>query len=210
MKLAHVQLKPLLLDVNGPDSKLNISAASDVTLKAATQGVNREQMLNHLNGSCDFSLEKGVVEGVDLNYLLQSADAFINKQPTDALVNSKQTAFDHLTGSLLIKNGLATTNNLLLVAPAFVAKSQGSINVVNSDLNLQLQVKPQDTLKTQWEIPMRLTGNLKQPDIRLDTTEIEKFILRQNLEKVKSRAREEIQKHIPGKAGQLLQNLLGR
>lgn len=208
MKFNHIQLSPLLRDVNGGETKLSIDGLGEVALQGATSGQGHDQMLSHLNGTADFSIHNGVVKGVDLNYLLQSADALINKKPITGLTNSDQTTFESLTGAALIKNGVANTNNLLLTAPAFSAKGNGSINLLYQAINFQLQVTPAQSARTQWEIPILITGSLNRPDVRLDTTEIEKYIAKQELQKVKSSVTDQIKKHVPGKAGEFLQNLI--
>ena len=91
----------------------------------------------------------------------------------------------------------------------FGAKGQGTVNLLNQDVNLHVQISTQQTVQTQWEIPVLITGTLNQPNVRLDTIAIQNILAKQELEKVKNKAREEIKKHIPGKAGEFLQNLLG-
>lgn len=204
-----VQVKPLLDDVNNGNSKIKIAGVGQIKMQAETMGTNREQVLNALNGTLAFSLTDGVVEGVDLNYLFQSADALINKQPVQPPATLNQTEFKSLQGTATIKNGVAETNDILLTSSAFLTKAQGSVGLLSQDVNFRLQLSPQQKARTQWEIPVLITGNLQHPDIRLDTTEIQKFITRQEIDELKTKAVEQIKKRVHGKAGEFLQNLLG-
>lgn len=205
--LHDVQVKSLLQDVNHTDSKLQVSGLAQMTMQATTEGSSKEQILRHLKGKVELGMTNGSIDGVDLNYLAKTADALLNKQAVTPPTNFNQTVFSDLTGSIFINDGVATTNNLALTSPAFVTKGIGSVNLLSQALHIELQVSSKQVL-TQWDIPVLVTGNLKNPTIRLNVTEVQKLAVKQELEKVKLKASEEIQKHIPGKAGELLQKLL--
>lgn len=207
--LSHVDIKPLLRDANGDRSSLKLSGTGQVRINASTQGDAKDAMLSNLNGAVDFSLTNGIVEGVDLNYLLKSADALLNRKTVELPENIKQTAFESLVGSALINNGLAQTNNLLLTSSAFKVKGQGSYNLPRESIDMALKVESQQELNTQWEIPVLVTGAVARPDVRLDMREINKQIASRELARVKEKVKDKIKENIPGKAGEVLQNLLG-
>jgi uncharacterized protein involved in outer membrane biogenesis len=207
----QIQLQSLLHDVNA-NSKLNISGVGYVKITASTQGKTREELLNHLNGTSDFKLSNGVIEGVNINYWIQAADALLHKQPEPvAPVNLDQTAFDDLGGSVTLTEGLAKTNNLMLTAPAFVATAEGTVALNAKTIDLSLQVKPHTSITTptvSWAVPVLIQGELQHPDVRLNMEDIRKLLFKQEIDKVKAKAREIIKEHIPGSAGSFLQNLL--
>lgn len=204
-----VQVKPLLADVNGPDAKLSLSGIGSIHLKANTQGKNRDELLEQLNGQGEFSLKNGVINGIDINYFVQSADALLNKKSLTAPENLNQTSFDSLTGSFTVKEGDAKTEDMLLTSSAFLMRGQGNLNLLPQTIDLQLQIKSQNTLKTQWEIPVLVTGALGKPDVQLDMASINQMLTQKEFEKVKEKVREKA-KEITGKAGEFLQNLLGQ
>jgi uncharacterized protein involved in outer membrane biogenesis len=208
--LTHVDIDPLLRDANGNNSKLKLSGTGQVKIVAATLGNSTNEMLSNLNGSTEFSLTKGIVEGVDLNYFLKTADAIYNKQPIEIPQQSvKQTAFDSFTGTMMITNGLAQTNNLLLTSSAFKVRGQGNYNLPHQSLDLSLNVASQEELTSQWSIPLLVTGDLAKPDVRLDMREINKVVAENELARIKAKVKEKIKDKIPGKAGEYLQTLLG-
>ena len=167
--------------------------------------------MRQLNGSSVYHLEDGIVQGMDINYFLQLADATLNKQPTDQLMNSNQTAFNRLSGSAMIKNGVVDTRDTELVAPAFVTRAQGSLELISRNLDFELQVKPQlQNTKMKWEIPVLLTGDLDNPDVHLDVMGIQKILAGIEIENLRKKAAVQIQKHVPGKTGEFLQKLLGK
>jgi hypothetical protein len=59
-------------------------------------------------------------------------------------------------------------------------------------------------------IPVNVSGDLNNPSINLDMKALGKFIASQQLQKVKDKIGAQIKDKIPGKAGELLKNFLGR
>lgn len=209
LQLSKIDMQPLLRDANRGDTKLNITGTGEVTVNASTKGISREQVINNLNGKSDFNLQNGAVTGIDLNYFVKTADALMNKQEVTSPTNLNRTEFAQFSGSADIKDGVATTNNILLNSPAFLAKAQGNFRILEQSIDLSLQVAPQDTARTKWEVPVLITGDLRQPTVRLDTMGLEKYVAKQELSKVKEKVREQIKERVPGKTGEFLQNLLG-
>lgn len=205
-----VEVRAFLQDLHGTDSKINISGTGHLQFKGETQGKTKEQLLSNLNGNTEFGISNGSIDGIDLNYYILAADALINKQSLPPLPEVKQTLFSQLSGTAVIKNGVMETTNLLLSSPTFITKGTGKLYLISQTINLQLQIKSEQAIKTQWEIPVQVTGNLSHPDVQLDASELEKYIAREELTKVKAKASEIINKHVPGKAGEYLQNLLGK
>lgn len=208
--LHNVQVKPLLQDVNEAQGQMTISGTAQLQMQGTTTGASREQLLKNMNATAGFNLSHGTVNGSDLNYLLRTADALINKQPIPAPSEStNQTTFDTLTASAVIKDGTADINHIELVSPTFAANGKGSIDLLEQTINMGLMVSAQQTLNTQWDIPLQITGPLAGPDVRLDNIEIQKMIAKVELEKVKAKVKEEIKERIPGKTGEFLQKMLG-
>lgn len=200
-----IQLKPLLEDVIGMNSKIKISGAGQFSTQGTTKGKTRQTVLQNLNGTNKLMIENGDIQGMDINYLIQSADAIINNQPLTAPTSLNQTHFDSLVATGVMHGGTVTTNDLLLQAPAFLVKVVGDVNLNSQTLNLKLLINPQKTIKTQWAIPVDITGSFNQPNVHLDVSEIQKIAVKQELEKVKNKVKE-----IPGKAGEFLQHIIGK
>jgi uncharacterized protein involved in outer membrane biogenesis len=207
--LTGVQVKPLFADLN-PENKLMVSGSGDVTMRAMTQGKTREQMIAGLNGSLQFNVSDGKVSGIDINYLVQTADALLNKQPVSLPQDVSQTQFDSLKGDVVMTNGVADITSLQLTAPAFVTSGKGTIDLSSGALDVKLQTAPQQQLKNKWDIPILVAGNVRSPQIKLDTDQLTKYTIKQQIDKVKDKAREAVQEHVKGDAGKLLQKLLSR
>jgi len=204
----QIEVKPLLQDMNGQESKLTVSGLGEIALRASTSGINRKQLLSNLNGTSTFSVRNGTVTGLDLNYFIQTADAFLNSKPTEGLTNTSQTTFESLTGSAVIKNGIANTNDLFLSAPGFGAQATGVVDLANASLDCQLQVMPVSTGKIKWAVPLVITGDLNSPTIQLDKLKLETIVAKEQLDKVKQKVQDEV-KQLPGKADKFFKKILG-
>jgi len=206
--LSHVNVEPLIQDANGGKAKLKLSGKGQVRISASTSGKETKEMLRNVNGITDFNLWDGKVKGVNINFLLKTADALLNRQKVEMPKNLGDTEFQSFVGSALISNGLAQTSNLLLKSENFKVKGQGSYSLPTKEVDLSLNAESTD-LKTRWEVPVVVAGTLEKPDIHLDMREINKMMAAKELTKVKDKVKKKIQDNIPGKAGEYLQNLIG-
>lgn len=207
MLASDVQLKPMLQDVNGVESKVVISGVGEVSMTLATHGKAKAQLFSNLNGISNFSVKNGEVEGMDINYLVQTANAFLNSQPVTAPDQFKKTEFQSLTGTATIKNGVANINNLLLMSSAFTTTGTGTIDLVQQQLDYKLQVTPLQQEKISWAIPVAITGSLHNPAVHIDTDMLKTLVARDQFQKIKSKVADEVKK-LPEKADKLLQQLL--
>lgn len=208
MELKDVSMKPLLQDVNGANSKIKFSGVGQVKLQAKLEGKNRQQLVSHLNGNLTFAMNNGVIEGTDINYLVQTADALLNKGDLAQLSDTNQTPFNKMDGLIVMNNGMGHLANLDLISSTFSTTGTGDINLMDRSMNVSLQVATQQNVKTQWMIPLSVTGDLSKPDVRLDTLKIKEYLAKQGIEKAKTKIKEEIDKH-PGKVGDFIKGLLG-
>ena len=207
MLASNVQLKPMLQDVNGAESKVVISGVGEVSMTLATHGMAKSQLFSNLNGVSNFSVQSGAVEGIDINYLAQAANAFLNNQSVAAPDHLAKTEFQSLTGTAAIKNGIANINNLMLVSSAFAAAGTGNIDLVQQQLDYKLQITLLHQEKISWGIPVAITGSLHSPTVRIDTDMLKTMVAREQFQKIKSKVAEEVKK-LPEKADKLLQQLL--
>lgn len=207
MMASDVALKPLLQDVNGANSKIVISGVGEVSMTLATYGKLKNQLFSHLNGISSFSIKNGVVEGIDFNYIVQTANALLNSQPIAAPEHIEKTEFQSLNGTATIKNGVANINNLMLVSQAFTTAGEGSIDLVQQQLDYKLQVTPLHQEKIAWTVPVLVTGDLHSPSVRIDSEMLKTIVAREQFQKIKSKVADEVKK-LPEKADKFIQKLL--
>lgn len=209
MQLSNVQIKPLLEDANGPDSKIKLAGTGQVKLIAMTKGKSINTIYNNLNGNAEYSIINGSIDGVNLNYYIQAADALLNRQDLPELPTPQQTVFNSFTGTAKIINGIAQTDDLVITTPALVANAQGHVNLLAEAMDMRVQVKPQMNTNLPIQIPITVAGDFHSPEVKLDTIEVQKFLAQQDLNQLKNKAIEKIQEKVPGQAGQILQQILG-
>jgi|GEM_PF-1812276 len=224
--LANVQAEPLLKDMQGSDSKLKVKGAGDIDLQVTTIGFAGNSLVQNLNGNAQFSFKNGVVEGVNIGYLVTSAFALARHEALP-VQGGENTEFGNLTATTVIHNGVFSNNDLLLDSPKFVTKGQGTVDLVNQKIDFKLQTTSKEAAQDKGKnilniynltIPIQIIGSLKSPSIRIDSEDILKQVAQQQIQHVEDKVKVKmndqlknvIKDKLPGKAGEMLQNFLGR
>lgn len=216
-KLLNVHAEPLLQDLGGNNQKLKLVGIGNMELQITTMGRSANAFVKNLNGTGHVSFNQGVLQGIDIGYLIDSAYAFA-KQKTVTAANAKQTDFGSLTGSVVFRDGVMVNDDLLLDSPRFKANGKGSIDWVNQKIDFHLQTVVNQAAMDQrndWgnlyglPIPINITGSLADPTIRLDTAVLAKAVAEQQIKKIEAKVQDKIKDQVQGKAGEVLQNLLG-
>jgi AsmA protein len=229
-KMSKVQAKPLLEDLGGADQKIKLSGLGNVDFQIISAGSDSAALTRNLNGSGRISFNDGVIEGVDLGYMIDSAASLVQgKQNSNT--NSEKTTFGSLTGTFNIQNGVMLNNDLHIDSPRFDTNGKGQVDLINKQINYSLQtlVKKisedrKDSLMNFYglPIPVMIAGSLEKPSIRLDTATLMQAIAQKKMQqvtekvqaqiqdKIKDQLPENIKEKIPADAGKLLQNMLGQ
>lgn len=208
MQINRIQLEPLLYDLNGPTSKITFSGIGDLIFKGTTVGRNRLDAINRMNGVCTFTLNKGVLKGINLNYFVRSAAAMVHKTPIPPSEAINETPFSALSGVALIKDGLMRFNQMQLTAETFTTFAQGNLNLLTQALDLKLAIRAEALLKSQ-AIPLIISGTLDHPSVRIDLVELSKILTQEQIQQFKNKVEQEIETRIPPKANRLLEKILG-
>lgn len=204
----QVNMKNLLADVNGADARLTIDGNGNLHFKGNTSGKSGEALFNNINGTGAYSLSNGSVKAIDINYLIQTADALLNKQTIAVPTKVDETTFDRLSGTFTVKNNIFTTNDLDLMASAFTTKGDANIQLVNKDISMHLNVASAKSVKTQWDVPVLVTGNVAKPDVRLDMAAINRAIAQKQIDAVKTKLQQKV-KAISNKASDFFKKMMG-
>lgn len=219
--LQHVNVEPLLQDLSSSEKKIKIKGEANINFDVTTQGNSKEAILSHLNGTGNLQVRNGIISGVDVGYWVDTAEAIVSKQTTQA-TDTKQTSFGSLAASVTIKNGIISNNNLTLDAPRIQTKGVGTIDLPNQriDYDLRAMVKQQDQTRQKndlWHvygltIPIHISGNLMDPSIQLDTQNIIKQVAHREVQHIKenvaAKVQEKVQDQLKKQANNLLQNFL--
>lgn len=188
-------------------SKLKVAGIANLKWDGTSTGKNYVQLVSGMNGHLSLGIRNGSLQGLDLNYLVMTADALINKQSSNNTSDMGQTNFDSFVATAIINQGIVTTNDLKIVTKALTVNGQGLINLLAQTIDLKLQIATQKNIKTQWMIPVLVKGDLAAPNVALDQSLIEKWLATQEMDKVKSKIEEKVNELLP-KANQFLQRIL--
>ena len=194
----QVALQPLLQAVQAKQGRVTLSGLGDVSLVVRTQGNTQDQLLSNLNGVTSIQVSQGGIEGIDLNGIISSAEAIINRQAVSPLIITNRTTIDRMSGVFDIKNGIATTRNTTIEAPTFSIKAFGDLNLPAETMAWQWQIFLKKYDKDDFAIPVTITGNMTNPTVRLDVTELNIELAKAKFKNVMNKIGEELNKHFSG------------
>jgi len=200
-QLTQIDLAALQKDFNAQKSKLSVMGKGDIQF----QIVHTKNSV----GLARFIVKNGVLNGIDLNYLIDNARALLKgkkvKHP-----DSHQTAFLSLQGSLILNSGNIQNNALILQTPQLTIKGHGqwALSTKKMEYHLQLvlhaslnQKHPSDNLYG-IPVPFIVKGSLQNISIELDTVFLANALLQYHLHSAANK------KHHHSKWNDLLQSFL--
>jgi len=171
-----VQVGQLLNDFSGEDK---ISGTMNTSVQLTTSGEWLSSLKKNSNGNMALAFTEGALKGFNLRYLLDKAKARLNneKSPDEA---AEKTDFSALSLSGKITNGVFSSDDLDLQAPALRIGGEGKANLTNDTVDYLVKAKLVGTLEGQEGasqdelsgllIPVRIKGPFTDPkfDIQID------------------------------------------
>ncbi|RFF30009.1 AsmA family protein [Wenzhouxiangella sediminis] len=160
------------------------------TMDLRFSGFSPEQILASLDGNGDFAIADGVLQGVDLQALIDQ------ELTTDNLGNiartfGGETHFRTLSGGLRIEDGVIELPGVDLAAAGYAATGQGRIDLganrvdyaLALDLGEELTRKLPGALRraTQGRIPLSISGELTRPTVSVDLAALAEGAIREEL-----------------------------
>ena len=88
-----------------------------------------------LNGNLEFQITNGQLKNVNILNEVGKIGKFLNSAPAQS---GSSTALRKFSGTLLIKDGVASTNNLTAALDAGSLAANGQVNLVNQGLNMHV------------------------------------------------------------------------
>jgi AsmA protein len=181
--LAGVEIQPLLKAAEITD---RLSGRGSLQVKLAVGGIPAGDLLHSLNGKAGFELSEGMIKGIDIRRAIVEARQLYNKlrgKPVEIQAQERdEFRFTALTGSLVISDGVARSDDLYVKSPLFRITGKGEIDLARKMLDYLLDVTVVGTLKGQGgeelhelkgaTIPVRLKGKLDRPSYFVDFREL--------------------------------------
>lgn len=132
-----------------------------------TGNLTMQADFKNLNGHGLFVINNGAWQGIDISYLVNSANALINNKQKPIESQPPETKFEKLTGTFNLNNGVFSNNDLLVEAGHFHATGNGTINLNTQKLDYQFKASSQQD-DSSFSVPINISGTLSNPQIHSD------------------------------------------
>ena len=191
-----------------------ISGHGDADVIVAGTGNTYDTILRSLGGKIEFNVKEGALNGVDLSYELQSAQALLQKQvPPARSGGPARTLFNTFSGSATLDAGVLRNDDLSIETDYLKTHGKGTLDLGTRAIDYRLvasiyKLPPggaQGDGKVA-DIPLLLTGNLGNLKIRPDLEALAAARVRQEVNDRLRGKQDELRK----KLGDKLKDLLGR
>ncbi|MDZ3994887.1 AsmA family protein [Pseudomonas sp. Teo4] len=153
-----------------PPVKGLLTLSSDLT----ATGNSQKALIDTLNGNANFAINDGVLVNANLEQQLCQAIATLNRKTLSGEPRGKDTPFEELRGSLVIRNGVASNPDLKARIPGLTVNGQGDLDlrVLGMDYNVGVVVEgdqrampdPACQVNERYvgvEVPLRCRGPLE-------------------------------------------------
>ncbi|HET9042154.1 MAG TPA: AsmA family protein [Burkholderiales bacterium] len=127
-QLTGISVGPLLRDAANKDI---LEGRGNVALDVTTTGQSPTALKKALNGTASVALKDGALKGVDVAGLLRQARAILGSKNAieQQAKGGQKTDFTELTGSFVIKNGVAHNEDLQAKSPLVRLAGAGDIDI---------------------------------------------------------------------------------
>ncbi|MFJ4157734.1 AsmA family protein [Pseudomonas sp. NPDC089752] len=153
-----------------PPVKGLLTLTSDLT----ATGNSQKALVDTLNGSANFTINDGVLVNANLEQQLCQAIATLNRKSLSGEPRGKDTPFEELRGSLVVRNGVASNPDLKARIPGLTVNGHGDLDlrVLGMDYNVGVIVDgdqrampdPACQVNERYvgvEVPLRCRGPLE-------------------------------------------------
>ena len=177
--LAGIQAEPLLMDIK---NKARLRGRGNFTAALTAEGSSIAAMKRSLDGRMSMSFTEGAISGFNLGRTLRQWKQFKQGGIVD-LEETAATDFTEFTGNPVTKDGIIRMDDLALKAPAFRLLGSGVLaDLHTGTIDYQARATVVNTAKGAGgeelaeleglELPLKVSGSLDNPRIRLDWEDI--------------------------------------
>lgn len=218
--MTGVQIQPVmkaLLDKDMAEGKGNVA------INVRTTGNTVNQMKAALDGKVSVSLQDGAIKGINLAEKFRNAKSLLTSgtNATQKTDSNQKTDFSSLSVSFDITNGVATSNDLNVMAPLFRIGGAGQINLVKNSLDYLANAsvvatstgqggKTLDSGLNGVTVPVRLFGPFTGVQWELQFKELAKETAKAKLQPKIDEKKEELKGKVEEKVKDALKGFLNR
>lgn len=135
-QLSHIQIEPLLTDLQGQPSRL--AGLIDLNAKLEASGHTDTALKSSLNGRLSFAAEDMLIRGFNLQKLIDNGKILLSSAELATENKKELTAFSKVTGTAIISNGFLLNNDLSASAAKTKVNGMGVINLVSQQLDYKI------------------------------------------------------------------------
>lgn len=172
----HIQRVPVehFIKPEGKDQAPPVKGLLTLTSDLTATGNSQKALVDTLNGSANFTLNDGVLVNANLEQQLCQAIATLNRKSLNGEPRGKDTPFQELRGSLVVRNGIANNPDLKARIPGLTVNGHGDLDlrVLGMDYNVGVIVEgdqrampdPACQVNERYvgvEVPLRCRGPLE-------------------------------------------------
>ena len=155
-----------------------VSGIGTLDLQLSGNGKTLNDSLANASGYFDFSVQNGVIQGVNLNHELCDAFNRLKNYPRPPANQEQFTEFLLLRGKSRVNDGIASTNDLLATTPNLKISAQGRMDLSSKNLNYDVDAEMTEVISIPqcntlddavgYSIPLKLSGTTTKPIILPD------------------------------------------
>lgn len=165
-----VQAEPFLSDAAGIT---RLTGTGTLVAKVNGSGSSERAWMRSLNGAARINLADGAIKGVNLAEIARTIQSALTGS---AVGGAAKTDFAELSGSFVIKNGVAANKDLKMLNPFVRLNGAGIVDIGNRTLDYRVEPKAVNSIKGQGGkaglggigIPFRIHGPWSNPSYEPD------------------------------------------
>ncbi len=187
-----------------------LSGRANVRAQLSGRGATDAALLDSLDGPMDVEVQNGALEGIDLTYELERAQALLQQQLPPARSGPTRTPFDVLSGHSQLAHGVLATDPLRLETRFLKVAGKGNFRLADQAVDYQITARVRElpaggssalASLQSLDIPVTVTGTVHDYQVRPDLAGLAKGRVRQELEKHKDELRNKLQDKLKGLFG---------
>lgn len=191
------------------DMTVPVSGTANLTSHLSTQGGTSADWQQHLEGSLQFSVKQGMIEGMNFAQWLTLSIDDLTKGRLPQGMGDRNTAFSDFSGTVTLNHGIAKTDDTQLIANIFRVKVKATANIPTQRLSGDIMIYPGKG-KGVITIPLMLSGTFSDPSIVPDLKTLLGSQLKNQAENITSVIGTQVGKHLNKDTGKKIQGLLNQ
>lgn len=203
-EIKGVQAGPLLKDLTG---KAHLEGAGVVKYNLNGSGLTPDNIKRSISGTASFAFTDGAINGVNVAKMIRDGWNKLKGKPAGP-DEPQKTDFAELLGSATLDKGHIVNKDLLMKSPLLRLVGEGWANLPGNNVDYLATVTVVGTLKGQEgesmedlkgvPLPVRIKGDLDQPDISLDLAAMGKALFGDSIKKGTKKLEDTLKKSILG------------